>query len=157
MLCDDTYSLGVNFVTLNAYLCCEINAHGLTNLLIKLKNRPELFNLWRCSSQPCEAFFRALRSLSSIFSTQVNFTMKDLFVSRCQQVDSMIRLTAQGMKDGIVYPRERRAFDSIHSSQSWEMPSMEEIEQTFMRAKMDAEKDLIDLGRNMKFDSRLYY
>jgi len=72
--------------------------------------------------------------------------MKQLFISRCQQEDSGIRLTAQGLKDGIVYLRGRRAFDSVHSSKSWEMPSIEEIEQTVMRAKKEAEKDLNLLG-----------
>lgn len=148
MCCDETYSLGVNFITLNAYLCCEINAHGLILLIEKLRHRPELFQPWKFSSQSCEAFFRALRAFSYAQSTQVNFTMKELFVSRCQKVDATIRLTAQGQQDGLDYPRERRAFDMeepvVHSLQ---MPSMDEIEFTVLRAKQDAEIELKEIGK----------
>jgi len=104
MSCDKTYALGVNFVTLNSYLCAEINAHALINLLVLLHDKPHLFKPWLFSSQPCECLFRTLRSFSSMNSTQVNFTLKDLFC-RCKRVDACIRLTAQGIEDGIEYPR----------------------------------------------------
>lgn len=68
------------FITLNAYICQEINAHGFTNLSIKLRNEgmdelllPSLFQ-----SQTCESFFRKLRSFSSCEETVVNFDMKDV-------------------------------------------------------------------------------
>lgn len=57
----------------------------------------------------------------------------------------MIWLTARGMKDGIVHPRERRPTDSIHTTLSWEMPS---IEETVVHAKIDTEKDLNLLGNH---------
>lgn len=74
--------------------------------------------------------------------------MKELFVSRCQKVDATIRLTAQGQQDGLVYPRERRAFDMEEPAFcSFQMPSMDEIEATVLRAKRDAENELRDIGK----------
>ena len=110
--CDKTYSLEINFVTLNAYLCSEINSSALIAMLLKLRDRPELFKPWLLGSQPCEAYFRTTRSFSSAQSTQVNYSLKEFLFSRCKKVDATIRLTAQGIQDGINYPRERRAFDS---------------------------------------------
>lgn len=147
MTCDKTYALGVNFVTLNSYLCAEINAHALINLLVVLHDKPHLFKPWLFSSQPCECLFRTLRSFSSMNSTQVNFTLKDLFC-RCKRVDACIRLTAQGVEDGIEYPREKRAFDSRFVQDfEFTMPTLEQIEVTVLRAQRDAEKELITLGR----------
>ncbi len=147
MCCDNIYSLGINFITLNAYLCCEINAHGLISLMLKLKDRPELFQPWNFSSQPCEAFFRAARSFTSTQSTQVNFTLKDFIVSRRKKVEATLRLAAHGSRDGIVYPRERRAFDTAERScSSHRMPSEEEIEETVLRAQQHVELELKLIG-----------
>lgn len=119
--------------------------------MLKLKDRPELFQPWKFSSQSCEAFFRALRAFSYAQSTQVNFTMKELFVSRCKKVDAAIRLTAQGRQDGLVYPRERRAFAMEEPAfHNFQMPSMDEIEATVLRAKRDAENELKDIGKPNK-------
>ena len=147
MCCDDAYSLSTNFVTLNSYLCCELNAQGLVLLAIKLKDRPELFKPWKMSSQPCECFFRTSRSLSSMFSTQVNFTIKEFFTCRCKKVDVSSRLTAQGLHDGIDYPRERRAFDMDDSATTYEMPTLDEIGAAMIRARTDAEAELKTLGK----------
>ena len=59
------YSLMNNFITLNAYVCMEINAHGLINIMLKLKREESehLFLPWLYSSQACEIFFRRLRSI----------------------------------------------------------------------------------------------
>lgn len=62
-LSSSNYSITDNFITLNAYVCMELNAHSLVNVMIKLKNagQTELFLPWLFSSQSCEEFFRYLR------------------------------------------------------------------------------------------------
>lgn len=79
-----TYTLSKNFLTLNVYTCIEINAHGLLLLIEKCRrnNTPEHFLPWLYSSQPCESFFRKARSLTSTYSTIINFDMLDIIQRR---------------------------------------------------------------------------
>lgn len=73
------YTLKDNFLSMNSYCCIEINAHGLIQLMVNLKetNRPHLFLPELFSSQPCESMFRQFRSFSSTFSTVINCTVKE--------------------------------------------------------------------------------
>ncbi len=107
------YELRTNFITLNAYLCIEIQAHGLINILEKFRkqNQRQLFLPKLFGSQSCEGHFRATRSTSSRGGTRINFTAKDYFIDRCRKVDANIRLMADGLKLGLKYPRARRPFD----------------------------------------------
>ncbi|KAK3924479.1 Peptide methionine sulfoxide reductase MsrB [Frankliniella fusca] len=72
------YILSRNFITLNAYMCIELNAHALIQLIVILRDAEEchLFMPWLFSSQPCESLFRLLRSLSSTLCTQFPRNMK---------------------------------------------------------------------------------
>lgn len=65
------FSISDNFISLNTYVCLEINAKALLDAidLLKTLDSPELFLPWLFSSQACESFFRSLRSLSSTYST----------------------------------------------------------------------------------------
>lgn len=70
----DEYTVANNFLTLNNYLCIEINAHGMYNLIlhnIKRGNFNDIYP-WMYGSQPAESFFRILRSLSPILCTSIN-------------------------------------------------------------------------------------
>lgn len=73
-------SLEIHFVTSNAYLCVEINAHGMIILIRKLRvlGRPELFLPDLYSSQPCEGQFRDARADTPKGSTAVNFSVMGL-------------------------------------------------------------------------------
>jgi len=75
-----------------------------------------------------------------------NFTVRDCLLSRCPRVDANIRLTAQGVKDGIKYPRFKRPFDQDKAPIVWPMPSLNEIEKTLKKAQRDVEKVLRSLG-----------
>lgn len=86
--------------------------------------------------------YRSLSALSSSGSTHINFTMRDSLASSCPRVDANIKLTAQGVKDGIVYPRFKRPLDKDTVAKIWPMPSLEDIEITIMRAQRDVEKEL---------------
>ena len=71
MMSDSAYSMENNFFSLNAYLCIEINAHAIILLIMRLRNRKELFKPWLTGSQSCESYFRTARSCTPTESTQV--------------------------------------------------------------------------------------
>ena len=73
----NNYSVINNFLSFNSYVCFEINAHGLLNLIFRcLEDKSfKYFLPWLFSSQACEGFFRNIRSLSTTFSTIVNCTV----------------------------------------------------------------------------------
>ncbi|CAF1313939.1 unnamed protein product [Rotaria sp. Silwood1] len=83
------------FITSNALIAIELNAHYLiyVYLLIEQKILPEsvakathLF-----SSQSCEHVFRNTRSLSGVYSTRINFTMKQ-FLKRINKLNVLTEM-----------------------------------------------------------------
>ena len=75
------YSESDHFITQNAYVCTEINGHLLVNILFNVINGnlpKESLRLWTYGSQACEQSFRLLRSMTSTFSTIINFSMKGM-------------------------------------------------------------------------------
>lgn len=76
---ENGYSESDQFITQNAYVCTEINAHLLVNIVYNVINGnlpKESLRLWTYGSQACEQTFRLLRSMTSTFSTIINFSMK---------------------------------------------------------------------------------
>lgn len=76
----NNYTLQKHFITSNAYTCIELNAHSIVEVMVFLReiNKPEWFITILMSSQPCEEFFRKIRSFTTTFSTQVNFSMLEI-------------------------------------------------------------------------------
>jgi len=73
---ENNYSIEKNFLTSNTYTCIELNAHGLLLFVEKIRETDtDQFTPWLCSSQPCEKIFRQMRSMTSTFSTIVNFNL----------------------------------------------------------------------------------
>ena len=68
-----------NFITRNAYLFIELNAHALIMFMITLHDAypggAALFNPWKLGSQSCEKTFRAVHSMASTFPTVINVGM----------------------------------------------------------------------------------
>jgi len=66
-----------NFITGSAYIGIKLNDHTLILLLFLLRDKvpdgSRLFNPWLLGSHPCKQKFRATRSMTSTFSTVVNF------------------------------------------------------------------------------------
>ena len=54
------YTLGNNFITLNAYMCIELNAHSLITFLMTVRDSlppdSKCFLLWMLGSQSCEKY-----------------------------------------------------------------------------------------------------
>ena len=101
------YTLGNNFITLNAYMCVELNAHSLISFLMTIRDSlppdSQCFVPWMLGSQSCEKIFRAARSLSSTFSTVINFGMLGL-LRRLHRLHVQFCLQAQSEETGIRYP-----------------------------------------------------
>nr|CAI5829152.1 unnamed protein product [Callosobruchus analis] len=90
-------------------MCIELNAHNLIKLILSFRNRgnelkPEMMCLSVFSSQSCEKLFRSARSLTSTFSTAINFSIKGLL----QRIDRIktINDTLCDLSDIFVFPRE---------------------------------------------------
>ena len=98
------YTLGNNFLSTNAYVCVELNAHSLLTYLITVRDTIPLDNNcflpWLLGSQSCEKIFRLARSMSSTFSTVINFGILGL-LRRLNRLKIQSCLEAEGDKTGI--------------------------------------------------------
>ncbi|CAG9812470.1 unnamed protein product, partial [Phaedon cochleariae] len=115
------FSLDKNFITLNAYICVELNAHALVLMTLRCHylKRPELLMPWLMSSQPCEKTFRATRSMTSTFSTIVNFSMLDI-LHRLHRIQILNDVMCD-LKDEIIFPREHnRRMGSVQENHMME-------------------------------------
>lgn len=72
-----------DFLTQNCYTCLELNAHSLIFILLYLKklNQAHLFQPNYFNSQSCEAFYRKIRSFTTVFSTVANCTTKEILAN----------------------------------------------------------------------------
>lgn len=83
------FSSTKNFITSNVYTCIELNGHSLLLLMEKCRaGNNNLILPWLCSSQPCEKAFRQTRSMTSTFSTIVNFSMSDV-INRLRRIQAL--------------------------------------------------------------------
>ncbi|XP_031354871.1 uncharacterized protein LOC116179261 [Photinus pyralis] len=101
--------LSDNFLTSNAYLCIEQNAHSIIKI-IRLFHKHDLdFNMFiphLFSSQVCEQIFRATRSMTSTFSTVVNFSLKNI-MERLDRI-KVINNLMNDLHGTLIFPREKR-------------------------------------------------
>lgn len=89
----NVYTLQKNFISQNAYVCIEINAQGLIDLVKRFRcaNTPNLFIPTIFDSQTCEKSFRQLRSMGTVNFTRTNFSLYDLlFMIRRVEVQNEI-------------------------------------------------------------------
>lgn len=77
-----------NFITTNCYACIEMNAHSLVLIMLHLRrlNSPQLFLPFLYQSQACESTFRKIRSMSSVFCTVVNCSIRDM-IGRMNRIE----------------------------------------------------------------------
>lgn len=109
------YNLGENFISSNCYTCIEINSHALVKKVLQedadeildetgrniLRDSSFIPNLY--SSQPCESTFRQLRSMTSTYSTVVNYNMFEV-VHRVKKIQLQNDIIVNS-KDEIKFPR----------------------------------------------------
>ena len=150
LLNNSNYNLTDNFITSNAYCCIELNAHALIILLMNLRdsNLSSKDKFYPCllGSQPCEKAFRAMRSMSGIFSTIINFSMLG-FLRKLHRMHIQLKLEGEMKKSGIITPRA-----SKHSQTDARMiPTVtditnERILEKVKQAKVEAQNAMQKLG-----------
>lgn len=138
-----------NFITLNCYSCVELNAHSLLLILIHLKkiNKPNLFMTYLFESQPCESFFRQVRSFTSTYSTVVNCSVKEI-LGRIKKIQLQYDIAH---KSAFNFPRIKIMNEIMGDI---ELPTEKEIIAQVERAKNDAISFATEIGllnkRNVK-------
>lgn len=131
------YTLKDNFLSMNCYVCIELNAHSMIQLMVHLKsiNKPELFLPELYGSQQCESIFRQFRSLSSTYSTVINCTLKEA-ASRLSKIELQNEIMATTSKN-YVYPRLKTQPEELQYDQI-DLPSKEEIYAEIESCQKDA-------------------
>ena len=115
LLLKPEYTLNNNLITTNAYMCIELNAHALVTFLMTVRDSPSenTFVPWLLGSQSCERMFRTARSLSSTFSTIINFGMLGL-LRRLNRIHIQSCLEGELCTSDITYPRLEKHKKSGH-------------------------------------------
>lgn len=97
-----------NFITSNCYLCIELNAHALINICTNFRENPiltnDMFLPHLFSSQTCEKTFRATRSMTTTYSTVVNYSIKDIIrrLDRITNINNIIN----DIQAVLIFPKE---------------------------------------------------
>ena len=127
------------FITRPAYISAELNAHNLLYLvlLVKQKHLPKqvMLNIHLFNSQACESLFRDARSLSSTFSTRVNFTVKN-FIRRSQKLSILNQIKYNQSEKDLSFPihhKHKREHSFASSYQLDEIDTLD-IEQLISNA-----------------------
>ncbi|XP_050513083.1 uncharacterized protein LOC126888730 [Diabrotica virgifera virgifera] len=143
-----------NFITTNAYTCIEINAHGIILVIEKLRQNgiSEAFLPWLYSSQPCEKVFRETRSMSSTFSTMINYTLLDV-LRRLKRIQAMHEISTD-LGPNFRFPRQENKRLGNNSSvfKVTEFPSTDEMINIIKKAQEDALSDAKKIGMEMNRD-----
>lgn len=136
------------FITSNCYSGIEINAHSLIVCIMWFRelNLDSNFLVFLFSSQSCESFFRILRSMTSTFSTIVNFNLQEVLwrVKRSQALNEIINK----LKGEYHFARINKDKQHLFISK---LPTNEEIVSTVNQALVEAVDDCISLGKLTNF------
>lgn len=149
------FTLRDNFITSNAYMYIEINAHSLLMSIIVLnrRNESERFVPWLYDSQSCERMFRALRSMTGTFSTVINFNMLGL-LRRLHKlyIQEQLQSDTSKVEHGITFPRQERfgrrkdGSNSYHEFPLCEIVNPQTISGILEKALDKAHESLDELG-----------
>lgn len=139
------HNLKANFISHNAHTCIEMNAFHLIGLIKKFRseNMPQLFLPTIFDSQTCEKTFRQLRSMGTMDFTRINFSIYDL-VHMIGRIEIQNEIAYFKLIDDIVsFPISHKR---TKKTQTYELPSDDDINATLEKAKNDAIKDALVFG-----------
>ena len=128
-----------HFITTNAYVCAEINAHLMLQIIsgvIRGKLPVDALRVWITGSQGCEALFRLARSMTSTFSTIVNFSMKGIL----ERMHKLNFLSTMECSDDIAFPRVKKRLLQCkeESEETFELFPLHQIDTLINQAKDEA-------------------
>lgn len=139
VLSEKSLTLKKNFLTNYCYICIELNAHSLVLIILYLRsiNKPQLFMPLVYSSQPCESFYRHIRSFTSTYSTVANCTVKEI-LERINKIQLQNEISSD--KSSIFkFPKRLTSCNSeISSPTEHLLPNQTEIFDVIERAKQSA-------------------
>lgn len=139
-------TLKENFMSSNCFYCIELNAHSLVFILRYLRNEQltHLFFPHMFCSQPCESFFRQIRSLTTVNSTVVNFNTKEILdrISRIQLLSEI----SNDKGSEFNYPKTLSSCNFSAPKDFNDFPTVDEIINTIKQSKEDALNEAIKVG-----------
>lgn len=132
-----------NFLTHYSYVCIEINAHSLIQIMLYLKNNncEHLFLPFVFDSQACEGFFRQIRSLTSVYSTVANCSTKEI-IARINKIQLLNDITH---KTEILFPRTKDKIE-FPGYAHHKLPTKEEIFNKIVECKTKAIEFAMNIG-----------
>ena len=137
------YALNENFITTNLYHCLEINMHSLVLLIRRFKQLglERLFKLSDMNSQPCEDFFRKMRSQTSTYSTVIKFSFLQL-LHRIRRYESITDFEAQYSNEQLSLPKAKRvrSIGVVSVSSDFSLPGDDEIKLELWRARIESQR-----------------
>lgn len=150
------YTIKDNFLTSNCYLCIELNAHNLIKLITLFKDNrqsltPAMFRPTMFSSQMCEKLFRTARSMTSTYSTIINFSIKDL-IYRIDKLRQM-NVVMNDLSGVFKFPREDKKTLKIQNVLTYEAIENLKIEEIIEEALKNAIESTEKLGMKIKSDA----
>lgn len=127
-------TLKTNFLSQNCYICIELNAHSMLLMILYLKrnNMSNLFLPFLFNSQPCESFFRKIRSFTSTYSTVANCSIKEI-------IGRINKIQLQGdiaYRSDYQYPRSDSSSCTIEND--YVLPAEKDILKRIIQSKKDA-------------------
>lgn len=135
-----------NFVSYESFVSIEINCWCLIKLILLCRDDigSEFFLIFLCNSQICEYFFRKLRSMTSTFSTKVNFTPYDT-LNRIFKLNIMEEITID-LKEFVAFRSKLSSKTEIHNKTTPALPSNVQIEEYLLEAENTAQEMAKQLG-----------
>ena len=139
-----------HFITNNAYVYIELNAHMLLNLVYNVATKTfpiECLRVWTPGSQSCEQLFRLLRSMTPTFSTVVNFSMKGIL----EKIHKLGFMSSSESDNSILFPRLGRRLFQIKedTGETFCIPTVQSMTQQILDGKRDAVKLAADCGMRL--------
>ena len=127
------------FITYQSYISVEINAHSLVHLAVLVSEGqlpPEALNPCLQNSQTCESTFRSARSISSMSSVGVNFTVSQ-FLARISKLSILQHIKSNTSQNNLRFPRHHKLSATTRNpstSSNTIIPSKNHVENSILNA-----------------------
>lgn len=150
ILDSDVYDLKNNFITSNAQACTEINAIGLIQLIVVLRDsgKSNMFIPHLFDSQPCESTFRQLRSLGTINWTRINFSLMEC-LQMIERTELENDIVFSKLSKTVKFPRNKMDQEK-HVQGHFCLPTNIQIKESMERALHDATQKAKESGLNVE-------
>ncbi|CAF4823188.1 unnamed protein product, partial [Rotaria sp. Silwood2] len=127
------------FITYQSFFSVEINAHCLVYLAVLVSEGqlpPEALLIWLQNSQTCENTFRSARSISSVNSAGVNFTVSQ-FLSQINKLSTLQNIKDNTHENKLHFPQHHKVSSTLRNasnSSNITIISKTDIENTVLNA-----------------------